>query len=58
MMGMMTMVRVLPPAMFDQIQELAGAQRNDPTFRLPPAPDWPAWMNGSYGSESVRGGGR
>ncbi|HVS15346.1 MAG TPA: copper oxidase [Thermoanaerobaculia bacterium] len=58
MMGMMTMIRVLPPAMFDRIQELEREKVRDPSFRLPPAPEWPAWQNGSYGSESSRGDGR
>jgi hypothetical protein len=44
--------------MYDRIQELKGEQERDPAFRLPPAPEWPAWNNGSYGSESSRGGGR
>jgi hypothetical protein len=38
MMGMMTLVRILPADLYDQIQELKAALARDPAFRLPPPP--------------------
>jgi hypothetical protein len=38
MMGMMTLVRILPPDLYDRIQELKTEQAHDPAFRLPPPP--------------------
>lgn len=38
MMGMMTLVRILPPDLYDRIQELKAEQERDPGFRLPPPP--------------------
>ena len=44
MMGMMTMVRVLPPALFDAIGELVERKRADPEFELPPPPPRSAFL--------------
>jgi len=38
MMGMMTLVRILPADLYDQIQELKAEQARAPAFRLPPPP--------------------
>jgi hypothetical protein len=44
MMGMMTLVRVLPPDLFDTIMELKEKKRQDPGFRLPPPPPRSAFL--------------
>jgi hypothetical protein len=44
MMGMMTMVRVLPPALFDTIEDLRERKRADPTLELPEPPPRAAFL--------------
>jgi hypothetical protein len=46
MMGMMTLIRVLPPALFDRIQELRERQRRDPEYALPAPPPRSAFLGG------------
>jgi hypothetical protein len=44
MMGMMTLVRVLPPELYDTIQELRERKREDPAFALPAPPPRSAFL--------------
>ncbi|HVR28873.1 MAG TPA: copper oxidase [Thermoanaerobaculia bacterium] len=44
MMGMMTMVRVLPPHLFDTLAELRDRKRRDPDLKLPAPPPRSAFL--------------
>jgi hypothetical protein len=44
MMGMMTMIRVLPPELYDRIVEMRERKREDPDFALPPPPARAAFL--------------
>jgi FtsP/CotA-like multicopper oxidase with cupredoxin domain len=66
MMGMMTLVRILPPDLYDRIQELKTEQAHDPAFRLPPPPPRERFLGrrparpepAGAGREHGHGGGR
>jgi hypothetical protein len=44
MMGMMTMIRVLPPDLYDRIQELRQRKRENPDLELPAPPPRSAFL--------------
>ncbi len=56
MMGMMTLVRVLPPVLYDRIQELKAQKERDPSLRLPPPPGREAFLGRKPASVSAEGG--
>jgi hypothetical protein len=57
MMGMMTLLRILPPALYDRIQELEAAQERDPGLRLPDPPSREAFLGGDAGPHAAHHGG-
>jgi len=44
MMGMMTLVRILPPDLYDRIEELKARKAKDPDFKLPAPPPREAFL--------------